>query len=111
MQANAMMYLGENYRATAAYDRGLINDIYGVHSFDEDISKRIKQVAKGQTQVYRFLTELLVLSVLCLWQPIMFLCFSLYCAVFIIFRCLTLTYSVRLYDAMYSNGKFCASFK
>ena len=47
-----MMYLNESYRATAAYDRGLINDIYGVNSFDEDISKRIKQVAAGNIQVY-----------------------------------------------------------
>lgn len=46
-----MMYLGESYRATAAYDRGLINDIYGLHSFEEDISKRIKQLSKGQIQV------------------------------------------------------------
>jgi len=49
--ANAMMYLNESYRATAAYDRGLINDIYGVHSFDEDIGKRIKQVVAGNVQV------------------------------------------------------------
>ena len=47
-----MMYLGESYRATAAYDRGLINDIYGVNSFDEDINKRIKQIATGNTQVH-----------------------------------------------------------
>ena len=47
-----MMYLNESYRATAAYDRGLINDIYGVHSFDEDIGKRIKQVVAGNVQVY-----------------------------------------------------------
>ena len=46
-----MIFLGEDYRATAAYDRGLINDIYGVHSFDEDIDKRIKQLASGQIQV------------------------------------------------------------
>ena len=52
MQANSMMYLGENYRATAAYDRGLINDIYGVHSFDEDINKRIKQISIRDLQVY-----------------------------------------------------------
>ncbi|XP_065064313.1 chromodomain Y-like protein 2 isoform X2 [Rhopilema esculentum] len=49
--ANAMLLLGESFRATAAYDRGLINDIYGVHSFEEDINKRIKNLAAGQTQV------------------------------------------------------------
>ena len=55
LQANAMIFLGEDYRATAAYDRGLINDIYGVHSFDEDIDKRIKQLASGQIQVLIFI--------------------------------------------------------
>ena len=46
-----MLLLGESFRATAAYDRGLINDIYGVHSFEVDINKRIKNLAAGQTQV------------------------------------------------------------
>ena len=46
-----MFFLGENYRATAAYDRGLINDIYGINSFEEDIEKRINQLVSCQSQV------------------------------------------------------------
>lgn len=48
--ANSMFFLGESLRATAAYDRGLINDIYGIHSFQEDIEKRINQLIARQSQ-------------------------------------------------------------
>eukprot|EP00794_Sanderia_malayensis_P018884 gene18884-20785_t len=50
VMANSMIYLGESYRATAAYDRGLINDIYGIHSFQEDIEKRLNQLIAKQPQ-------------------------------------------------------------
>lgn len=42
--ANSMLYLGSRYQSTAAYDRGLILDVFGVNSFKDDISKKITQL-------------------------------------------------------------------
>ncbi|XP_002165878.3 chromodomain Y-like protein 2 [Hydra vulgaris] len=37
--ALSMLYMGKRYNAVTAYDRGLISDIFGLNSFQEDISK------------------------------------------------------------------------
>ena len=49
-----MMFLDQSYRSTAAYDRGLVTDVYGTHSFEEDIRKQINKLVAPPFEVSAF---------------------------------------------------------
>ena len=45
------MFHGGKFNTTTAYDMGLVQDTYGMNSFDEDIAKQMKKIADMSTQV------------------------------------------------------------
>ncbi|XP_057291002.1 chromodomain Y-like protein isoform X1 [Hydractinia symbiolongicarpus] len=49
--ANSMLYIGGRYSAVSVSDRGLILDMYGVNSFQEDICKKMSQLTANSTGV------------------------------------------------------------
>lgn len=46
-----MLYIGGRYSAVSVSDRGLILDMYGVNSFQEDICKKMSQLTANSTGV------------------------------------------------------------
>lgn len=49
--AHSMLYLGGHYSAVTTFDRGLVLDMFGVNSFNEDIEKKMTQLATNSTHV------------------------------------------------------------
>ena len=54
LQALSMLYTSKRYNAVAVYDRGLLSDIFGLNSFQEDISKCMASIAVIPIQVLSF---------------------------------------------------------
>ena len=46
-----MLYIGGRYTAISACDRGLVLDMYGVNSFEEDMEKKMSQLTSNSGPV------------------------------------------------------------